>query len=192
MPGCYVKISLIKDIFSREGLATADQGPFAHATHSPERSGTCPHARNFPGFVQFSVPAFQHPPVQSFQKIALTQHSPLCTDAGGADGHFRPHRRHPQTPPDPGNDGAQARPVISATPGFLCAPLIKVDASRRAEKCRSLRVQVELWQCACACVIGDARVCATEWARLGVRHGGCLSAEVECDGAALVSGSASM
>ena len=61
VPGCYVKISLIKDIFSREGLATADQGPFAHATHDPARPGTRPHARNFPGFVQFSVPAFQHP-----------------------------------------------------------------------------------------------------------------------------------
>ena len=53
---------------------------------------------------------------------------------------------------------------------------------------------MEFRQCACAWVIGNARVCAcaTEWARalatcarLGVR--GCLSAEVECDGAALVS-----
>ena len=61
MPGCYVKISLIKDIFSREDLATADQGPFAHATLFPVRLGTCPHARIFPGFVEFSVLAFQHP-----------------------------------------------------------------------------------------------------------------------------------
>jgi len=61
VPGCYVKISLIKDIFSREGLATAGQGHFTHATHSPARWGICPHARSFLGFVQFSVPAFQHP-----------------------------------------------------------------------------------------------------------------------------------
>ena len=37
----------------------------------------------------------------------------------------------------------------------------KVDASRRAEICRSLRVKVELRQCACACVIGDARAWAS-------------------------------
>jgi hypothetical protein len=92
--------------------------------------------------------------------------------------------------------GSSPTDLPSAGPG-PSGPLNKVDASRRAEKCRSLRVQVEFRQCACACVIGDARVCATEWARaqatcarLGVR--GCLSAEVECDGAALVSGSASM
>ncbi len=51
------------------------------------------------------------------------------------------------------------------------------------EKCRSLRAKVELRQCACACVIGDARACAS-----GVR--GCLSAEVECNGAVLASCSA--
>ena len=65
-------------------------------------------------------------------------------------------------------------------------PIYKVDASRRAEKCRSLRVQVELRQCACACVIGNAR------ARVPVGVRGCLSAEVECDSAALASCSVSM
>jgi hypothetical protein len=154
VPGCYVKISLIKDIFSREGLATAGQGHFTHATHSPARWGICPHARSFLGFVQFSVPAFQHPlfsrksqdpkfrhfahmpevptatsDLTFFWKalllIRITQNGRRPAPIGAHRNwtYFRPYWRHPQTPPDPGNDGAQARPFISATPGFLCAPL---------------------------------------------------------------------
>jgi hypothetical protein len=107
VPGCYVKISLLrlfKDIFSRE----ADQGRFAHATEqqltpqqgrrrrrrrAPEASHT---ARNFLGFVQFSVPAFQHPP---FPETRIDPKSPLCADAsaGGADGHFTEAGRRPRT-----------------------------------------------------------------------------------------------
>ena len=58
-----------------------------------------------------------------------------------------------------GSDGEHGRFEEPGLPPFFCFKCNKVEASRRAEKCRSLRVKVELRQCACACVIGDARAC---------------------------------
>ncbi len=60
----------------------------------------------------------------------------------------------------------------------------KVDASRRAEKCRSLRVKVELRH---ARLLASLATCVR--VPVGVR--GCVSAEVECNGAVLLSCSVS-
>ena len=46
----------------------------------------------------------------------------LCRAAGGADGHFRPNKRHPRTAPDPDSDGAEAGPLSSATPAYRIGP----------------------------------------------------------------------
>ena len=46
----------------------------------------------------------------------------LCRAAGGADGHFRPNKRHLRTAPDPDSDGAEAGPLSSATPAYRIGP----------------------------------------------------------------------
>ena len=46
--------------------------------------------------------------------------------------------------------------------------MYKVDASRRAEKCRSLRAQVELWQCACVLASLGTRARVCQWASVDV------------------------